>query len=68
MPVDRGAIDAQLREIGEGEGWWEQREFRALPSILQHDVEQLQQQVAFLEDLVQKRGEDAFAPPPAADS
>lgn len=34
MPVDRGAIDAQLREIGEGEHWWEQREFRALPHIL----------------------------------
>lgn len=37
MPVDRGAIDAQLREIGEGERWWEQREFRALPSILHPD-------------------------------
>ena len=35
MPVDRGEIDAQLREIGEGERWWEQREFRALPHILQ---------------------------------
>lgn len=34
MPVDRGAIDAQLREIGEGERWWEQREFRDLPHIL----------------------------------
>lgn len=34
MPVDRGAIDAQLREIGEGERWWEQREFRDLPYIL----------------------------------
>lgn len=34
MPVDRGAIDAQLRELGEGEHWWEQREFRALPHIL----------------------------------
>lgn len=37
MPVDRGAIDAQLREIGEGERWWEQREFRDLPYILQAD-------------------------------
>lgn len=37
MPVDRGAIDAQLREIGEGERWWEQREFRDLPHILQAD-------------------------------
>lgn len=37
MPVDRGAIDAQLREIGEGERWWEQREFRELPHILRPD-------------------------------
>ena len=37
MPVDRGAIDAQLREVGEGERWWEQREFRALPHILHAD-------------------------------
>ena len=37
MPVDRSAIDAQLREIGEGERWWEQREFRALPHILHAD-------------------------------
>ncbi|HET6763237.1 MAG TPA: PH domain-containing protein [Longimicrobiaceae bacterium] len=37
MPIDRGAIDAQLREIGEGERWWEQREFRELPYILHAD-------------------------------
>lgn len=37
MPIDRGAIDAQLREIGEGERWWEQREFRDLPYILGED-------------------------------
>lgn len=37
MPVDRGSIDAQLREIGEGERWWEQREFRDLPHILHAD-------------------------------
>lgn len=37
MPVDRGAIDAQLREIGEGERWWEQREFRDLPHVLRVD-------------------------------
>lgn len=37
MPVDRGQIDAQLREIGEGERWWEQREFRDLPHILHAD-------------------------------
>lgn len=41
MPVDRGAIDAQLREIGEGERWWEQREFRDLPSILHADERML---------------------------
>lgn len=40
MPVDRGVIDAQLREIGEGERWWEQREFRDLPHIL-HAGEQI---------------------------
>lgn len=34
MPVDRGSIDAQLRDIGEGERWWEHREFRDLPHIL----------------------------------
>ncbi|MBV9772634.1 MAG: hypothetical protein JO040_01710 [Gemmatimonadetes bacterium] len=37
MPVDRSAIDGQLREIGEGERWWEQREFRDLPYILNSD-------------------------------
>jgi hypothetical protein len=37
MPLDRGALDAQLREIGEGERWWEQREFRELPYILYPD-------------------------------
>ncbi len=34
MPVDRGAIEAQLREIGESERWWEHREFRELPNVL----------------------------------
>lgn len=37
MPIDRGAIDAQLREIGEGDRWWEHREFRDLPHILHAD-------------------------------
>lgn len=37
MPVDRSAIDAQLRDIGEGDRWWEHREFRALPHILHPD-------------------------------
>lgn len=40
MPIDRGAIDAQLREIGEGDRWWELREFRDLPYIL-HDDERI---------------------------
>lgn len=37
MPVDRGTIDAQLKEIGQGERWWDQREFRDLPHILNAD-------------------------------
>lgn len=37
MPIDRGAIDSQLREIGEGERWWENREFRDLPHVLHPD-------------------------------
>jgi hypothetical protein len=37
MPIDRGAIDAQLRDIGEGDRWWEHREFRDLPHILHAD-------------------------------
>jgi hypothetical protein len=37
MPIDRGAIDSQLREIGEGDRWWEHREFRDLPHILHMD-------------------------------
>lgn len=34
MPVDRGTLDAQLKDIGEGDRWWELREFRELPHIL----------------------------------
>ena len=41
MPVDRGALDAQLRAIGEGERWWEHREFRELPYVL-HENEGIQ--------------------------
>ncbi len=37
MPIDRGVIDGQLREIGEGDRWWEQREFRDLPHVLYPD-------------------------------
>jgi hypothetical protein len=38
MPLDRGIIDQQLRALGESGSWWEQREMRDLPSILQADV------------------------------
>ncbi len=37
MPLDRGDLDAQLKEIGEGDQWWERREFRALPYVLHPD-------------------------------
>jgi hypothetical protein len=37
MPLDRGIIDQQLRALGESGSWWEQREMRDLPSILQAD-------------------------------
>lgn len=34
MPLDRGIIDQQLRELGESPRWWEQRELRDLPAVL----------------------------------
>ena len=37
MPLDRGIIDQQLQEIGEGNRWWEQREMRDLPAVLDAD-------------------------------
>lgn len=37
MPLDRGIIDQQLQELGEGNRWWEQREMRDLPSVLDAD-------------------------------
>ncbi|HEX7120300.1 MAG TPA: hypothetical protein VF212_16020 [Longimicrobiales bacterium] len=37
MPIDRSAIDRQLRDIGENERWWEHREFRDLPHVLTPD-------------------------------
>lgn len=40
MPVDRGTIDSQLKEIGEGEHWWEQAEFRELSHVL-HEGERM---------------------------
>lgn len=40
MSIDRGLIDQQLKELGEGSSWWERREMRDLPAIL-HADEQL---------------------------
>jgi len=37
MPIDRGVVDQQLQALGESPRWWEQRELRDLPSILQAD-------------------------------
>jgi len=37
MPIDRGIIDHQLQTLGEGTRWWELRELRDLPSVLQAD-------------------------------
>jgi len=37
MPIDRGVIDQQLQDLGEGPRWWEQREMRDLPAVLQAD-------------------------------
>jgi hypothetical protein len=37
MSIDRGAIDEQLRTIGENAAWWEHRDFRMLPEILHED-------------------------------
>jgi hypothetical protein len=34
MPIDRGALDQQLQEIGEATRWWNQREMRDLPAVL----------------------------------
>jgi hypothetical protein len=37
MPVGRGNIEEQLRAIREGDHWWDRREVRDLPLVLQHD-------------------------------
>jgi hypothetical protein len=37
MPLDRGTIDQQLQEIGEGTRWWDVRELRDLPAVLHAD-------------------------------
>lgn len=37
MPLDRGVIDQQLQDLGEGNRWWDQREMRDLPAVLSSD-------------------------------
>lgn len=37
MPTDRGLIDQQLQALGERSRWWDQRELRDLPSVLDPD-------------------------------
>jgi hypothetical protein len=37
VPIDRGVLDQQLQALGEGSRWWEQRELRDLPAVLQAD-------------------------------
>lgn len=37
MPIDRGLIDQQLQALGEGSRWWNVRELRDLPAVLDSD-------------------------------
>jgi hypothetical protein len=37
MSIDRGILDQQLKALGESPRWWEQREFRDLPTVLHAD-------------------------------
>ena len=37
MPLDRGTIDQQLQALGDGSRWWDQRELRDLPTVLDAD-------------------------------
>jgi hypothetical protein len=37
MSLDRGSIERQLKQIGEGDHWWEHREFRELHHVLYAD-------------------------------
>lgn len=37
MPMDRGVVDQQLQELGEGSRWWDVREMRDLPAVLHGD-------------------------------
>ncbi|MGH7446291.1 MAG: PH domain-containing protein, partial [Longimicrobiales bacterium] len=34
MPIDRGIIDQQLQALGESSHWWDHRELRDLPAVL----------------------------------
>lgn len=40
MPLDRGIIDQQLQDLGEGSRWWDVRELRDLPAVL-HEGERI---------------------------
>jgi hypothetical protein len=37
MPIDRGIIDHQLQALGESSRWWDRRELRDLPAVMDHD-------------------------------
>ena len=37
MPLDRGTIEQQLQALGEGARWWDVRELRDLPAVLNAD-------------------------------
>ena len=39
MAMDRGMLEKQLYALGESSSWWEQREMRDLPAVLQADEE-----------------------------
>jgi hypothetical protein len=39
MPTDRGLIDQQLQALGDSARWWDQRELRDLPAVLDPDEE-----------------------------
>lgn len=37
MPIDRGIVDQQLQALGDSARWWDQRELRDLPAVLNGD-------------------------------
>jgi hypothetical protein len=41
MPIDRSTLERQLDELGGSSHWWNERELRDLPAILQHDEQVL---------------------------